>query len=167
MSKRTVIMLSICVILLAGAIIYLLSVNNSPGDLHTEIATSGAMMNTIMPNATITYDSNAYIKQPPQRFDIIVFYRPDDRSDIDVKRIIGLPGETVIIQEGKVFINDGSIPLDDSFIRATPDGKDFGPYYVPEGSYFVLGDNRDNSFDSRVWTNTFVVMEDIIGKVLL
>ena len=57
---------------------------------------------------------------------------------------------TVNIVDGKVYINDSEEPLDDSFCPETPEGS-FGPYTVPEGCYFMLGDNRNHSMDSRYW----------------
>ena len=81
-----------------------------------------------------------------------------------IKRVIGLPGETVNIIDGKVYINDSQVPLDDSFTPETPQGS-FGPYEVPEGCYFMLGDNRENSEDSRFWVNKYVQEDKILGKV--
>jgi len=90
---------------------------------------------------------------------------PDNREKIYAKRIIGLPAGKVEIISGKVYINDSEIPLDDGFIREETHTGDNGPYYVPEGCCFMLGDNRNNSEDSRFWTNKYVPIEDIIGKV--
>ena len=101
----------------------------------------------------------------PERFDIVIFRYPDNESKRYIKRIIGLPGEKVEIIDGKVYINDSAEPLDDSFCRETPLG-DFGPFYVPEDSYFMLGDNRNNSKDSRFWQNKYVRFDKIIGKAL-
>lgn len=101
----------------------------------------------------------------PQRFDIIIFKYPDDESQLFIKRLIGLPGEKVQIKDGKVYINDSEIPLDDSFVPETPLGN-FGPYTVPQDGYFMLGDNRNNSKDSRYWKNTFVRFDQIIGKAV-
>ena len=80
--------------------------------------------------------------------------------------MIGLPGETVTIRDGKVYINDNKEPLDDSFIPEPMEG-DFGPYEVPEDHYFVLGDNRNWSKDSRFWNNTYVARDKILGKAVL
>ena len=102
----------------------------------------------------------------PERFDIIIFKYPDDPSQLFVKRVIGLPGETVNIVDGKVYINDSEEPLDDSFCPETPQGG-FGPYEVPEGCYFMLGDNRNHSMDSRYWTNTFVEKDAIEAEVAI
>lgn len=101
----------------------------------------------------------------PERFDVIIFKYPDDESQLFIKRVIGLPGETVTILDGKVYINDSETPLDDSFTPETPVG-DFGPYEVPEGCYFVLGDNRNWSRDSRFWDNTYVEFDQIVGKAM-
>ena len=102
----------------------------------------------------------------PERFDIIIFKYPDDESQLFIKRLIGLPGETVEIRDGKVYIDGALEPLDDSFVPEEPTG-DYGPYKVPENSYFMLGDNRENSRDSRFWDNTFVTFDQIVGKAVL
>lgn len=102
----------------------------------------------------------------PERFDIIIFKYPDDESQLFIKRLIGLPGETVEIRNGKVYIDGAEEPLDDSFVPETPKG-DYGPYVVPEDSYFMLGDNRENSKDSRFWDNTFVSFDQIVGKAVV
>ena len=108
----------------------------------------------------------AYINKDPQRFDIVIFKYPDDETQLFIKRVIGLPGETVEIRDGKVYIDGAETPLDDSFTPEPPQGN-WGPEVVPEGSYFMLGDNRNRSKDSRFWTNTFVKKEKILGKAVL
>ena len=90
----------------------------------------------------------------------------DDESQLFIKRIIGLPGETVEIIDGKVYIDGSEAPLDDSFTPETPTGN-YGPYTVPENCYFMLGDNRNNSKDSRFWQNTYVERDKILGKAVL
>ena len=80
--------------------------------------------------------------------------------------MIGLPGETVEIRDGKVYINGSDEPLDDSFVPEVPTGN-YGPYTVPENSYFMLGDNREYSRDSRFWKNTFVSFDEIVGKAIV
>ena len=95
----------------------------------------------------------------------MVFKYPDDESQLFVKRVIGLPGETVEIKDGKVYINGSETPLDDSFTPETPTG-DYGPYVVPDGSYFMLGDNRNHSGDSRFWKQPYVEKEKIVGKAI-
>ncbi len=127
---------------------------------------SSSMENTIMVNDRVFGNRLAYREDDPERFDIIIFRYPDNEKILYIKRIIGLPGETVEIVDGKVYINGSTEPLDDSFCPETPLG-DFGPYTVPEDSYFVLGDNRNNSKDSRYWINTFVTEDEILGKAVL
>ena len=127
---------------------------------------SESMEKTIMTGDRFFGDRLAYLFSDPERFDIVVFKYPDDESQLFVKRVIGLPGETVEIKEGKVYINGSETPLDDSFTPETPIG-DYGPYVVPEDSYFMLGDNRNHSGDSRFWKQPYVEKEKIVGKAIL
>lgn len=127
---------------------------------------SESMEKTIMTGDRIFGNRLAYLTKDPERFDIVIFKFPDDESQLFIKRIIGLPGETVTIKDGKVYINDSEEPLDDSFVAETPEG-DFGPYEVPEGCYFMLGDNRNHSRDSRYWINSFVEKDKILGKAVV
>jgi len=133
--------------------------------LASALVISSSMENTIMTDSRVMGLRVAYLVSEPKRFDIILFNPPDDKSSLPyVKRIIGLPNEKVEILGGKVYIDDSAVPLDDSFIKETARG-DYGPYYVPDGCYFVLGDNRNGSHDSRYWANKFVPMEDILGQL--
>ena len=125
---------------------------------------SGSMEQTIMTGDRVFGNRLAYKNKERERFDIVIFKYPDDPSQLFVKRVIGLPGETVNIVDGKVYINDSEEPLDDSFCPETPEGS-FGPYTVPEDCYFMLGDNRNHSMDSRYWTNTFVEKDAIEAQV--
>lgn len=126
---------------------------------------SESMENTIMTGDRFFGNRLAYLFQDPERFDIVVFKYPDDESQLFVKRVIGLPGEIVEIKDGKVYIDGSETPLDDSFTPETPTGN-YGPYTVPENSYFMLGDNRNRSKDSRFWTNTYVKEDKILGKAV-
>ena len=127
---------------------------------------SESMEQTIMTGDRVFGNRLAYKTKDPERFDIVIFKYPDDPSQLFVKRVIGLPGETVNIVDGKVYINDSEEPLDDSFCPETPQGS-FGPYEVPEGCYFMLGDNRNHSMDSRYWMNTFVEKDAIEAEVAI
>lgn len=126
---------------------------------------SESMEKTIMTGDRFFGNRLAYLFDDPERFDIVVFKYPDDESQLFVKRVIGLPGETVEIKDGKVYINGSETPLDDSFTPETPTG-DYSPYVVPEGSYFMLGDNRNHSGDSRFWKQPYVEKEKIVGKAI-
>lgn len=104
----------------------------------------------------------AYLADKPQRGDIVTFYYPDDEDTVYLKRIIGLPGETVEGIGGVVYI-DGE-PITEDYISQELN-SDFGSFKVPSGMYFVMGDNRNNSWDSRYWEHKFVDESKIIGKV--
>ena len=132
--------------------------------VNAETPTS-SMENTIMTGDRVIGNRFAYSFSDPQRFDIIIFRYPDDESQLFIKRIIGLPGETVEIRDGKIYLNGSDEPLEDVQTKETMVGS-FGPYTVPENSYFVMGDNRNDSKDSRYWTNTFVTKDEILGKAI-
>ena len=106
----------------------------------------------------------------PKQGDIIVFIYPEDRSKDYIKRVIGVAGDKIEIRDKKIFINDQR--YDDSWgiytdSRSLPqDVRDyFGPVVVPPDSLFVMGDNRDQSADSRYWG--FVDIKDVEGKALI
>mgnify|MGYP005843395211 CR=1 FL=1 len=129
---------------------------------------TGSMLNTIQEGDRIIASRLAYINDEPQRYDIIIFKYPDDETQLFAKRIIALPGETIEIKNGIVYITDRngneSTARTDFITNCIPTGN-FGPYTVPLGSYFVMGDNRNDSWDSRYWDNKTVKKEKIIGKV--
>ncbi len=133
---------------------------------------------------------------PPERGDVLVFKLPTDNSTDYIKRVIGLPGDTIQMKHGQLFINEKQVPrrqIDDylyqegdgvlvpmkQYIETLPNGVqhriikvgDDGPldntpeYHVPPGDYFMMGDNRDNSQDSRVLSAVgYVPAENLIGK---
>lgn len=106
----------------------------------------------------------AYRLHDPQVGDIVMLYYPVDPSKSFVKRIIAEPGDTVRIVDGRVYRNE--VPIDDSYVpEAYRSHDDWGPEVIPEGYYFVMGDHRNNSSDSRHWK--FVPKRYIIGKVQL
>ena len=107
-------------------------------------------------------DSLLYPFHAPQRSEVIVFQYPYDPTRDFVKRVIGLPGETVSIQRGTVYI-DGEL-LDEPYLSES--GLDnLAPVLVPPNSYFVMGDNRRGSSDSRHWGP--VPIDNIVGKVVV
>jgi len=101
-----------------------------------------------------------YGDESPQRGDIVLYRFPEDTKNEFLGRIVGKPGETVEVRDGLVLI-DGS-PLDEPYI-ADKAQYSYGPKKVPPNNYFVLGDNRNNSFDSHAWG--FLPAENIIGRV--
>ncbi len=125
---------------------------------------SGSMIPTIMEGNRIIGNRLAYINSEPKRGDIVVFYYPDNEEQKFIKRIIGLPGETIYIADGIVYI-DGQ-PLDESSYLTVETYGVSGPFTIPDDCYFVMGDNRNNSNDSRFWTNHFVHKDKIIAKAL-
>lgn len=102
----------------------------------------------------------------PQQGDIIYFRSKEEGGDVVlVKRIIGTPGDVVEEKDGVIYINGA--PLQENYLNEQPEPLDFGPYIVPADSYFVLGDNRNHSHDSRYWEYPFVNKSDILAKHLL
>jgi signal peptidase I len=148
---------------------------------------SGAMQRTLLLGDYILANNAAYgVRNPftnkvwipigtPQRGDVVVFIFPQDSSKDYIKRVVGLPGDRLQIINKKVFINGQLYPTpqavyDDPAIIPAPQrpndpGRDnLGPVVVPANSYFVMGDNRDQSYDSRFWG--FVPFDLVRGKVL-
>lgn len=114
----------------------------------------------IAPEIALPTDGDrAYLFHPPQRGDIIVFKYPNDTTRDFIKRVIGVPGDTVEIRDGTVYVNDH--PLDEPYIMAPPHYQ-MAARKVPPGEFFVLGDNRNNSSDSHVWG--MVPWFDMIGQ---
>jgi len=97
----------------------------------------------------------------PERGDIIVFHYPMDPEQELIKRVIGLPGDTIGVQNGKVSVN-GQV-LDEPYIAATPAYS--GEWQVPDDQLFVLGDNRNDSSDSHSWG--FLPFEKVVGKAVV
>ena len=128
---------------------------------------TGSMENEIMPGDNILGFRLAYLKEGPERGDVIFFYFPDDETQKYVKRVIGLPGEKVTIIEGKIYINDSEEPLEEPYLKEEWI-KGTGPFVfeIPEDSYLCLGDNRNRSADAREWNNPYVAREKIIGKAI-
>lgn len=145
------------VILTALVIVFVVS--------HTLIANArvptGSMETTIMKGSRIIINRLAYLSAEPERGDIIAFYFPDDGESLYLKRIVGLPGERIEGAGGVIYVNGK--PLREEYIREEI-REDFGPYVVPEESWFVMGDNRNNSLDSRYWEDKFVERDEIVGK---
>ncbi|MBE9180706.1 signal peptidase I [Oculatella sp. LEGE 06141] len=127
---------------------------------------SGSMEPTLQINDRLIIDKVSYDFEPPQRDDIVVFnptdtLKQENFHDAFIKRVIGLPGDKVEVNNGLVYINDQ--PLEENYIAAKPDYR-WGPVIVPPNSYLVLGDNRNNSYDSHYWG--FVPRDRIIGRAI-
>lgn len=134
---------------------------------------TGAMQPTIKINADVITDEAAYTSgKPINRFDIVIHKAPiteeSKKLGIDentrfIFRVIGLGGEKVELKKGKVFINDKL--LDEPFEKY-PSEDNFGPIIIPENEFFLLGDNRSESFDSRFWKPSTIKRENIFGKAI-
>ncbi|MGB9639844.1 MAG: signal peptidase I [Anaerolineales bacterium] len=121
-----------------------------------------SMQPTLKAGYYVIVDRLAYKIGKPHRGDIIIFrYPPDPQREPYIKRVIGLPGDTVQITGGKVYVNGEQ--LIEPYIAAAPDYD--GSWTVPQDSLFVLGDNRNRSSDSHSWG--MVPIENVIGKALV
>jgi len=98
----------------------------------------------------------------PYRGEVVLFHFPDDPRETYVKRIIGMPGDTVSIHNGHVYIN--SQVLAEPYLHGLVTENNYGPYLVPAGHYFMLGDNRNVSKDSRFWVHKYVAESAITGR---
>jgi signal peptidase I len=108
----------------------------------------------------VIVDTTTYQNSSPQRGDVIVFHYPDNPADTYIKRVIGLPGETLEIRSGEVII-DGQTIVEPYILDGMPEAQR-GKWVVPPENYFVMGDNRAHSSDSRSWG--FLEHRLIIGK---
>ncbi len=121
---------------------------------------SSSMEPNINSNSRLILSLVSYIRNDVNRGDIIVFTLGNTQY---VKRVIGLPGDKIKCIRSIVYVND--IELEENYLTEH-NTSDFEEVSVPSDSYFVLGDNRDNSFDSRYWNNPFVSKDMIIGKII-
>lgn len=124
---------------------------------------TASMEETIMIDDRVVMFRLAYLFSDPKRGDIVVFEYPDDPSQDFIKRVIGLPGETIEGRDGVVYINGEALKED--YLPEKAEG-DFGPFEIPDDSYFMMGDNRNISLDARYWDNKFVSKDKLQGKAI-
>lgn len=117
---------------------------------------------TLMTGDRIIVSKFSYWLNEPQRGDVIVFKYPRDPSRAFVKRVVATEGETIALEENQLIINGQPVP--ENYLPADLTFPDFGPVTIPDDHLFVLGDNRNNSDDSRVWG--FLDEDLIIGKAV-
>ena len=121
---------------------------------------------TVKDDDSILINKMSYKLHSVKRNDVVVLRQNgSEHNYYVVQRVIGLPGETVEVIDGKVYINGSDTPLDEPYLPEPMEGS-YGPYEVPEGCYFMMGDNRNNSLDARFWDNKFVAKNKIVAKVL-
>ena len=127
---------------------------------------SSSMLPGIVPEQVLLTRAGYYTKHAPLRGDVVTLFVPEHEGQVWLQRIVGLPGETLSIVDGRVHI-DG-VALDEPYVAAGNVSMEyslaFPPTRVPAGHYFMMGDNRDNSMDSRFQPMT--TREDITGKVV-
>jgi signal peptidase I len=134
---------------------------------------SQSMVPTLLVEDRLIVDKVSYHFRTPERGEIVVFMPPDEASEVCtpgkaspskdayIKRVIGLPGETIKVQDGQVYVNNR--PLKENYNRLP--SYQWGPKTVPSNHYLMLGDNRDNSCDSHSWG--FVPRENLIGRAIV
>tara|TARA_A100001015_G_C14937376_1_gene691045 strand:- start:842 stop:1429 length:588 start_codon:yes stop_codon:yes gene_type:complete len=130
--------------------------------IMTSIVPTGSMIPTFKINDRLFVNKFIYRFTTPERGDIVVFKSPKKDKNDYVKRCIGLPGDTIEIKKGIVYINQLPLSLPGVNIQRDYDYK--SEITVPDNQYYVLGDNRANSLDSRYWG--FVPKENLVGKAL-
>ncbi|MBE9009760.1 signal peptidase I [Pseudanabaenaceae cyanobacterium LEGE 13415] len=128
---------------------------------------SESMTPTLQVGDRIIVEKLSYRFRSPQRGEIVVFsatpeLRSQNLKDDLIKRIIGLPGDMIAIQSGKLFVNDQQVA--ESYLQDAPNYS-YGPTTVPKDQYFVLGDNRNHSYDSHLWG--FLPQQNLIGHATL
>ena len=121
-----------------------------------------SMENTLAVGDRVVVNKLAYLRREPGFGEVIVFYPPIESEAPFIKRLIGTPGDEIRISEGDVFLNGEK--LDESYLMETMLSAEELSWLVPEGYLFVMGDNRNDSNDSRSWG--FVPREDVIGKAV-
>ncbi len=132
--------------------------------LYQPVKVEGTSMNPLLSDQErIFINKFVYHFEPIERGDVIVFWYPLDRSKSFIKRVVGLPGETVEIRDGHVYINGQE--LTDQYVPASYlDGSTYAPHHISADGYFVMGDHRDSSNDSRVFGS--VPRQFIYGKAV-
>lgn len=152
--------------------------------LVNALVPSSSMETLISPGDRLFGNRLTYKFKDPERFDVVIFKYPVDEDENYIKRVIGLPGETVTIENAKVYINDSETPLEENYLPEEWVIENDGfVFEVPEDCYLMLGDNRNVSEDARYWAEeayecgladsvedgesyTYVSRDKILGKAM-
>ncbi|TCK98302.1 signal peptidase I [Natranaerovirga hydrolytica] len=126
-----------------------------------------SMRPTLQNGNQVIIDKISYRITDPQRFDIIVFPYRMNPNQLYIKRIIGMPGDTIYIEDGLIYINDEPLEEDFGLEEIINPGVASEPITIGQEEYFVIGDNRNNSSDSRFMDVGHISKEDIIGRAWL
>lgn len=123
--------------------------------LVNALVPSSSMEMLISPGDRLFGNRLTYKFKDPERFDVVIFKYPVDEEENYIKRIIGLPGDTVTIEDAKIYINDSETPLEENYLPEEWVVENDGYVFeVPEDCYLMLGDNRNVSEDARYWAET-------------
>lgn len=144
-------------ILLAIVLFFVLRIG-----VQSTVVEGSSMFPNFVDGEWVLVNKLAYRWNEPIRGDVIVFSAPDEPGKDYIKRIVALSGETVQIRSGRILIDD--VPLDEPWLPVL-DERAFGPFRVPEGHVFVMGDNRPHSNDSRSWVEPELPLDRVVGKV--
>jgi signal peptidase I len=152
--------------LLAAALLLLVFAkkNENTDGLRIYGLNGDSMEPTIHAKERILVDEQAYTVRPPQRGDVVAYRAPDKPDVVTVKRVVGLPFETLELRKNKLFINGKEIGDLGAHFDASKPPEDFGPVTLKGAEYFLLGDNRGHSYDSR--EHGPVLLGFIRGQVL-
>lgn len=131
--------------------------------VQSSLVFSGSMIPTMGIGDRLIVNKLSFYYRTPKRGDIIVFESPSGDGREFVKRLVGLPGETIEVKRGIIYIDNSPITFEG--VRILRDYSRFGPFEIPEGEYFFMGDNRSNSSDSRFWGT--VPADELIGRAIL
>lgn len=152
--------------------------------LVNALVPSSSMETLISPGDRLFGNRLTYKFKDPERFDVVIFKYPVDEGENYIKRVIGLPGETVTIEDAKIYIDDSATPLEENYLPEEWVIENDGYVFeVPEGCYLMLGDNRNVSEDARYWAEeaylcgladsveagsdyTYVSRDKILGKAI-
>jgi signal peptidase I len=162
--RRRLAVLALAVLGVIAAVALIIAVPLALVVFRTATIAGQAMAPTLRDRDRVLVDTLAYREQPPQRGDIVMLLYPPNPSRLFIKRVIGQPGERLEIRDGRVYVN-GELDEEPHVPPESRSRERWGPDVIPDDHYFVMGDLRRNSSDSRHWG--FVPARNIVGRVTL